>query len=45
MSKVGWSAEVVVGREEGFGDREGITRGAMVIRLVSSSIGWCWIVS
>ena len=34
-----------MGREEGFGDREGITRGAMVIRLVSSSIGWCCIVS
>ena len=41
MSKDGCSAEVVVGREEGFGEREGITRGAMVIRLVSSSTGWC----
>ena len=45
MSKDGCSAEVVVGREEGFGEREGITRGAMVIRLVSSSTGWCGIVS
>ena len=30
-SKDGCSAEVVVGREEGFGEREGITRSAMVI--------------
>ena len=30
-----------MGREEGFGEREGITRAAMSIRLVSSSTGWC----
>ena len=29
----------MVGREEGLGEREGITRGAMSIRLVSSSTG------
>ena len=41
MSKDCFSADVVVGREEGLGEREGITRGAMSIRLVSSSTGWC----
>ena len=39
MSKDGFSADVVMGREEGFGEREGITRGAISIRLVSSSTG------
>ena len=29
MSKDCFSADVVVGREEGLGEREGITRGAM----------------
>ena len=39
MNRDGCSAEVVVGREEGFGEREGIARGAMSIHLVSSSTG------
>ena len=39
MSKDCFSADVVVGREEGLGEREGITRGAMSIRFVSSLTG------